>query len=83
MWPRFFFKKIKNKKLSGSRGRRAKEGDGQGGGRVCITPARINGGKSNNTHPGSIMPKWRVFQRKHNGADIVNWQVEKGGFRWK
>lgn len=37
------------------------EGDGQGGGRACITPARINGGKSNNMHPGSIMPKWRVF----------------------
>lgn len=24
-----------------------------------------------------------VFQGRHNGTDTVNWQVEKGGFRWK
>lgn len=24
-----------------------------------------------------------LFEGSHNGADIVNWQVEKGGFGWK
>lgn len=23
------------------------------------------------------------FEGRHNGTDIVNWQVEKGGFGWK
>lgn len=41
--------------------------------------------KSSNMHPASIhyAQNGELFKGRHNGADIVNWQVEKGGFGWK
>lgn len=53
MWPRFFFKEKKYKE-------RRKEC----GGGVCLFPPRINGSKSNNAHPASIMPNWRALSGK-------------------
>lgn len=55
MWPRFFFKEKKIYIRKG--GRRV-------GGGVCLFPSRINGSKSNNAHPASIMPNWRALSGK-------------------
>lgn len=70
MWPRFFIEKKRDR--------------GKVGVESTTFFPQANDSKSSNMHPASIIPKMESFLRnRHNGADIVNWQVEKGGFGWK